>query len=147
LGAHPYFYFVKHKPNLQEALEELRQQEFQAGRYNPVIPFPNFPISPHSPAPGAQHASIEEAFDDADADGTRSILDLDRISDEPEFGAVTPVPDDVLQELYNTIHPTREMVERNMDFLDDIDRGHGVSIILYKDGKPDEIFFAGYSYD
>jgi hypothetical protein len=39
------------------------------------------------------------------------------------------------------------MVEQNMDFLDDIDRGHGVSIILYKDGKPDEIFFAGYSYD
>ena len=43
LGAHPYFYFVKHNPDLNEALAELRQQEFQAGRYNPVIPFPSFP--------------------------------------------------------------------------------------------------------
>jgi hypothetical protein len=41
---------------------------------------------------GAQHASIEEAFEDADADGTRSILDLDHFSEEPDFGAVTPLP-------------------------------------------------------
>jgi hypothetical protein len=147
LGAHPYFYFVKHNPDLNEALAELRQQEFQAGRYNPVIPFPVFPISLNSPSPGAQHASIEEAFDDADADGTRSILDLDQISEEPEFGAVTPVPDEILEELYSTAHPTREMIEQNMDLFEAIDRGHGVSIIVYKDDKPDEIFFAGYSYD
>ena len=46
----------------------------------------------HSPSQGAQHASIEEAFEDADADGTRSILDLDHFSEQPDFGAMTPLP-------------------------------------------------------
>ena len=54
---------------------------------------------------------------------------------------------ELLEEWFSTPHPTREMIEQNMDFFDDIDRGHGVSIIVYKDDKPDEIFFAGYSYD
>ena len=48
--------------------------------------------NPHSPSPGVQHASIEEAFEDADADGTRSILDLDHFSEQPDFGAMTPLP-------------------------------------------------------
>jgi hypothetical protein len=39
------------------------------------------------------------------------------------------------------------MIEENMDFFEDLDRGHGTSIVVFKDGQPDEIFFAGYSYD
>ena len=147
MGAHPYYYVVKHQADLNAALQELRQREFEAGRYNPVIDFPSFPIGPNSPAPGAQHASMQEARDDSDADGTRSILDLDHVSDEPEYFAVTPLSEQVLQQLYGTTQPTRSMVEKDMDFLDDIERGQGVSIVLYKDGQPDEIFFAGYSFD
>lgn len=60
---------------------------------------------------------------------------------------MTPVPDDVLEELYGTTEPTRAMVEKNMDFFEDVDRGHGVYILLYKDGHPDEVLFAGYSFD
>jgi hypothetical protein len=147
MGAEPYFYFVKYQEDLNAALQELRHDEFQAGRYNPVTPFLEFPIGPRSPAPGAQHASIEEAFEDADADGTRSILDLDHFSEEPDFGAVTPLGNDILEELYGTTQPTHEMIEENMDFFEEIERGQGISIIVYKEGKPDEIFFAGYSYD
>ncbi len=47
----------------------------------------------------------------------------------------------------STTQPTREMVEENMDFLEDVERGHGVYIILYQDGQPSEILFAGYSFD
>jgi len=39
------------------------------------------------------------------------------------------------------------MIEQNMDFLDDIERGEGVYFIVYKEGNPSEIFFAGFSYD
>ena len=35
MGAHPYWYFVKYQSNLQKALDELRDREFKAGRYNP----------------------------------------------------------------------------------------------------------------
>jgi hypothetical protein len=147
MGASPYFYFVPYQDDIDAALQELRQREFRAGRYNPVVPFPDFPINPHAPAPGAQHATIAQVMEDADADGTRSILDLDHIADEPDFFAVTPLDEDVLEELYGTSQPTHAMIERNMDFLEDVDRGHGIYIIVYKDGQPDEIFFAGYSFD
>ncbi len=149
MGAEPYWYFEKYDEDIDVVLQALRQREFKAGRYHPVIMFPSelFPIGPNSPAPGAQHSSIEEAMEDADADGTRSILDLDHVADEPEFCAVVPVADDVLEELYGTTQPTRAMVEENMEFLDDVERGQGVYVILYRDGKPDEICFAGYSFD
>lgn len=147
MGAHPYWYFEKYDGDVNVALQTLRKREFSAGRYNPVIPFPDFPPGPHSPSPGAQHSSIEEIMEDAAEDGTRSILDLDHVSDAPDFCAVAPLPEDVLQNLYGTTKPTREMVEQNMDFLEDVERGQGVFIVLYRDGQPDEVFFAGYSFD
>jgi hypothetical protein len=147
MGAEAYFYFVKYEPDIDAALQALRQREFHAGRYNPVMPFPQFPIGPHSPSPGAQHGSIEHALEDSDADGTRSILDLACVAEEPDFGAVTAVHDQKLEELYGTTQPTRAMIERNMGFFEDLDRGHGIYIVAYKDGKPDEILFAGYSFD
>jgi hypothetical protein len=147
MGADPYWYVVRYEPDIDSALQSLRQREFLAGRYNPVMPFPRFPLGPNPPAPGAGHATIEEAFEDAGADGTRSILDLDRVSDEPEFGVVTTLADETLIRLFGTTRPSREMVESNHDFWEDIERGEGICIILYKDDKPDEIFFAGYSCD
>jgi hypothetical protein len=147
MGAHPYWYFEKYAGVVNESLQALRQREFQAGRYNPVIPFPDFPPGPKSPSPGAQHASIEDALEDSAEDGTRSILDLNHISEAPDFCAVTPLPDGVLHGLYGTVKPTRAMIEENMDFLEDVERGQGVYILLYKDGQPDEVFFAGYSFD
>lgn len=147
MGAEPYYYFVEYQPDIEGALQELREREFQAGRYNPVMPFLDFPIGPDSPAPGAQHDSIEDAFEDADADGTRSILDLTRVSDEPDFGVVVPLSEEVLLDLYGTNQPTHEMILRNMDFFEDIERGQGIYITVYKDGAPAEIFFSGYSFD
>ena len=149
MGAEPYWYFEKFDGDVDATLQALRQREFAAGRYNPVIPsmWQLFPIGPESPAPGAQHSSIQEAMEDSDADGTRSILDLDHVGDEPDFCTVVPLADDVLEALYGTTQPTRAMVEDNMDFLEDVERGQGVYIILYTNSQPDEICFAGYSFD
>jgi hypothetical protein len=147
MGAHAYWYTVKHQPNTQKALDELREREFKAGRYNPVVPFLDFPIADNAPAPGAGHDSIEEAMQDAAEDGTRSILDILAVGDQPDFCTAGPLRHEVLQSLYGTTQPSREMVELNMDFLEDLERGHCVYVELFKDGKPDELFFAGYSFD
>jgi hypothetical protein len=147
MGAHPYWYTAKHQKDKQKALDELREREFRAGRYNPVMAFPDFPITDRSPTPGARHASIAEAMEDAEEDGTRSILDIHAIGDEPDFCTATPLPEDVLESMFGTTEPTREMVMAGMDFLEDVDRGHCIYIELFKDGKPDELFFAGYSFD
>ena len=147
MGAEPYFYFVKYNPDIDEALQELREREFKAGRYHPVLSHLSFPIGPDSPSPGAQHASIFDALEATDADGTRSILDLDHVSDEVEFCAVTPLPPEELERLFRTEQPTHEMVEQSDELFEGIERGQGIYIIIYKGGRPDEIFFAGYSFD
>jgi len=82
-----------------------------------------------------------------DADGTASILDIDHLPTSPSSGAVAPVPSNVLIELFGTDQPTREMVEQGEDLFEDIERGQGVYIVIYKDGTPSELYFAGYSFD
>jgi hypothetical protein len=147
MGAHPYWYFVPYQKDINKALQELRQREFQAGRYNPVMRFPEFPVDLRFPSLGAQHDSIDDAIAAAGADGTRSILDIESVDDEPDFGVAGPLDEGTLESFFETTHPTHEAVEENMDFLDDIERGHCVYIIVFKDNRAEEIFFGGYSYD
>lgn len=132
MGAEPWQYFVPHRADLQAALEELKQQEFRYGRYR---------YSEEQPG------SIDQAREIADADGTASILDIDRVDDEPDFGVVTPLTAAQLKALFGTDRPTREIIESSDELFDDIERGHGVVCPVYRDGQPSELCFAGYSYD
>ena len=147
MGAQPYWYFTEYQPDFDAALQELRQREFRAGRYNPVVPFLEFPLGPESPSPGSRHASIEEVVTAAGEDGTRSILDLQHISTLPDFGVAAPLGDATLLDIFETTQPNHVAIETNMDFFEQIERGHGIYIIVCESGKPSELFFAGYSYD
>jgi hypothetical protein len=147
MGGEPWFYFVDYQPNVDLALQELRKREFAAGRYNPVVRFPAYPVTTSSPAPGAKHASIEDALEAADADGTRSVLDMERVAQKPGYGVVAALPPARLVELFGTERPSRATIEENMDFFDEIERGQGIYIVAYANEQPSEIFFAGYSYD
>ncbi|MDP9173125.1 MAG: hypothetical protein M3O30_04565 [Planctomycetota bacterium] len=147
MGAHPFWYFTRYQADIDRALQELRDMEFQAGRYNPVMPFLAFPAERNTSAPGAQHSTIEEALEQSEADGTRSILDLQTIGDEADFGVAAKLADVMLKKLFGTTQPTHEMIESNMEFFDEIERGQGIYAVVFKDGRPDELFFAGYSFD
>jgi hypothetical protein len=147
MGGHPYWYTVPYQLDTDKALQELRQREFLAGRYNPVTRLPEFPISASSPTPGARHRNIDEAMEASGADGTRSILDIATISAEPDYFAASPLGDDLLNSYFGTTRPSREMVESHMEFLEDVKRGQAVYIVLYKEGVPGELLFAGYSFD
>jgi hypothetical protein len=144
MGGHAWLYFVPYESDIAAAMQALRLREFQAGRYNPAV---RLPMNIGGASPGPKHASIEEAMSASDADGTRSILDMERVGQSPGPGVVVPLSPDYLLELYDTEQPTRKMIEDNMDFLDEIERGEGIYVIVYKDGSPAEIFFAGFSYD
>lgn len=176
MGAEPYCYFIEFQPDLEAALEALRQREFAAGRYNPVVPFPpeDILIESDAEAPGAQHESIAAAVRAAGADGTRSILDITRLSLEPiseeaapedfeawiayALGTSFPLSAGALDQIFGTPKPTREEIEAVLlweemregmadEFWDGIDRGSGRYVIVYEQGRPSEIFFAGYSFD
>lgn len=147
MGAVPYWYTVKYRPDLDAVLTELREQEFRAGRYNPVMPFIDFPITPSSPAPGPQHRSIQEAVTEAGADGTRSILDISAISDTRDYGVAYRLPSEVLLSIFGTAQPTAAEVDAGLCMLEQFDRGQAFCIVLYSDGAPSEVLFAGCSYD
>lgn len=53
-----------------------------------------FPADAGGPAPGAKHSSIDSARGAAGADGTRSILDMDRVASDPRAGSA----DDLMRE-------------------------------------------------
>ncbi len=147
MGAEPCWYRVKYQEDIEAALQALREREFKAGRYRPVIPFLQFPIGSDAASPGAQHSTIDEARAEVMEEGTGSILDFDHISEEPDYCALAPMDAETHEALYGTAKPTAEMVTNNMAFLEDVERGQGVYITLYKDDQPDEILFAGFSFD
>lgn len=109
--------------------------------------FIDFPITSRSPAPGPRHRTIEDALAASDSDGTRSILDISGISDEPDFGVACPLSPEVLRSLYGTARPTLAAVEGNMEFFEDVERGQAVYIVCYTGDNPTELLFAGYSFD
>ena len=129
------------------ALEQLRRREFAAGRYNPAQRYLDSLITSDAPDIGAQHLSIAVAVKAAGTEGTRSILDMNRIARKPGNGAVVPLPRERLEKLFGTEMPTRAMIESYDDYLEDFDRGQGICMIVYAAGVPSEICFAGCSYD
>lgn len=142
MGAESWMYLVPFQSDTQKALEKLKAQEFNAGRY--------FPVNDEyfmEDFGGEKPASIEEAREMADADGTRSILDIDRVADTADYGIVRRLTEQEILDYFGTKEPTREIIQENSDFFDDIERGQGVCFVIYKDGAESELVFAGYSYD
>jgi hypothetical protein len=149
MGGHPYYYVVPYQEDVDRALAVLRENEFRAGRYYPAMQRLAFREPTFSQQrPGARHASIDDAMDDAAACGTRSILDVIGVGDKPDYGVAAPLTEAELAALLDTATPTRAHVEERLDvLLGDIERGTCRYVILYADGRPSEILFAGYSYD
>ena len=82
----------------QRALDELHQREFEQGRYNPVMPYPPELVDDTTPpGPGRQHETIKDALCESDADGSRSILDIDRVGNETDFGLARRLTEEELQ--------------------------------------------------
>jgi hypothetical protein len=148
MGAVPWYYFVPYQPDLNKALEELKLRVFQSGEYNPVTPFPfrrlaDPPVLDKSKWP----QTIEAARIAAEADGTRSILDMDTVAERKHYGVVVPLTPAEMLELYSTERPTKGMIEDGLQAFSDVGRGHGICVIVFEADTPSEILFFGYSYD
>jgi hypothetical protein len=125
MGATPWRYFVPFEASANAAFANLRKE-----------------------VAGAENWSPEDAMEDVEAAGSAPmLLNMMVISDSPGMCSICPLAPEKLQALFGTTQPTRGMIESNRRFYDDIERGQGVYIVAYRDGKPDEYFFAGYSFD
>jgi hypothetical protein len=132
MGAEPYDYWVSYEPDIQAALDKLRAQVFESGQFR-----------------GAEYApaTAEEALEMMDADGTGSILDISRVSEQPDFFCAAPLSESELQACFGTSRPTLGDIKGSDAFWDTIERGHARYVIVYQDDQPENIFFAGYSFD
>jgi hypothetical protein len=132
MGAEPWATFTKYDSDIQRALDHLRNEVFAAGEYRYAEETPS---------------SIEEAREIADADGTCSVLDIDRISPEPDFCCAAPFTPTELKTYFGTDRPTRADIEDSEDYWDDLERGQARYAVVYEEGTPSELYFAGYSFD
>jgi hypothetical protein len=132
MGAHDYQYVVDYEADIQAALDKLREKVFARGEFNGAEKHPRTPM---------------EALKMAGTDGTRSILDITTISDEPDFCTASPLSPHDLKRYFGTERPTLRMVEESSDFWEGLERGMARYIIVYDGEKPGSIFFAGYSFD
>lgn len=88
----------------------------------------DFPPNADSIAPGPRHVSIEEALEASEESGTRSILDVQGVSDEPAWLCASPLSEFLLVQLFGTREPSRDLLE---------------AVLL----KRSQIVFVGYSFD
>jgi hypothetical protein len=89
-------------------------------------------------------------------DGTRTILDIFFVSEAPAPCAASPADESVIQHAFGTPRPTRAQIEAALsdgesagfeEFMAQIGRGEARYVVVFRDGQPEEIFFAGFSFD
>lgn len=150
MGGHFWSYCVPYQEDIEAALKALREREFRAGRFwQPAEVQPGFfgRLLGRGSSKPKRPASIREALKIAGFTGTRSILDIERVADAPEAGAVAPVRPEDLLDFFGTDHPTLQAIEKCDDLFNALEGGQGIYAVLYREGEPETIYFAGYSYD
>jgi len=156
MGGRYWNYFVPYEDDVEAALQKLRAETFRSGQYSHCEP-PSPEELEGDPElaedyPTEQPQTIEELLEQEAEDGTNSIIDITHVADSREFGALVPMPAEVLRELFGTEKPTHEVVEqkRYRELAEHpltCEKWEGVYFTIYRNGKPDEIFFAGCSGD
>jgi hypothetical protein len=80
---------------------------------------------------------------------TYSLLDVRGVSKTPCESHSAAFSSDELVAFFGTSKPTEDQFAEHED-LDDLwqgERGHCRHVVLYRDGKPDKVYFWGWSYD
>ena len=132
MGAEPYEYTAPYEANVQSVLDKLRARVFQSGSFRGAE------FKPSSP---------EEALEMMDADGTGSILDIERVAENPDFCCAAPFSSDELREYFGSEQPSRTAVDQSDLFWDELERGQARYVVIYENAEPSAIRFVGYSFD
>ena len=183
MGATGWSYFVSYQEDIHKALQELSEEVFKSGGYHkPYQPTTNeletaksilasFSLDPvrtrkeldallafseaitGPPKRKREPKTIKQLLKQCEDSGTHSILDIERVSSRPTFGAVAPLSPQQLMNFFGTEQPTHSMIEKWSARVDPpdaeplYDRWEGIYVIVYKDSQPDEIYFEGCSGD
>jgi hypothetical protein len=101
--------------------------------------------------PKPKPSTIEELLEQEGDSGTHSILDITSISPKPKHGAISPFPESLLVEYFDSKTPSPSKVQEVYEFgsLEKFvsKRWRGIYVICSFAGEPSDIFFAGCSGD
>lgn len=132
MGGWPYKYVVPYQDDVQTALDALRADVFARGAYY---------------GSEARPRNIREAVARSGESGTRSILDIDRVSKSPGSCRAAPLTPAELAGYFGGFPPTVAMVEECEPLWEDLERGQARVVIAYEGGAPAHLVFIGYSFD
>ena len=132
MGGWPYQYIVPFQEDAQTALDALRADVFARGDYYGSETRPR---------------NIKEAVARSGESGTRSILDIDRVSNKPDSMRAAPLSAGELARYFGGVQPTVKMVEECEALWEELERGQARYVVAYEDGVPTNLVFVGYSFD
>jgi len=135
MGGDAYYYIVDYEENFHAALEKLRRSVFLKGE------FYGADRNPKTPA---------EALENAQEEGTKSILDILQISDSPDYCCATPLTHQEKLDYFQSEFPSVEILDKLHEYNDfwlNINRGMAKIAVFYEGTIPKKLLFAGYSFD
>ncbi|GIF45633.1 hypothetical protein DFJ67_0733 [Asanoa ferruginea] len=148
MGASWWDYYVAYQPDLDAALDELRQHVFDTGDYWWAVPYQfgtsaaDFPNRPRTEDELWEPERVRQS-------GTHSILDMDRMvadGEKPEISTVQPVSEAEALAKIGVAKLTRDHVEALKPLAEQ--RWFGRCAVLHNAaGEPEEIYFWGFSGD
>lgn len=125
MSTEPFEYTVPYEPDIQAALDKLRQHAFRAL--------------------GVEGSIDPEKLLEADSEeDIPPIGYINQISDSPKLYCASRLTDDELDEYFETLTPTLDHLQMSREFWEDIDRGTARYVVLYEGNLPQRICFAGY---
>ena len=162
MGASGWSYFVPYQPDINKALQELRQKVFQEGDYfkpaewakqlyeRQIIGEEELNDTLEELALIPEPRTIEELIEQRAEEGSHSIIDINRVSSVPEICTIAPLPQEEYIRLFSTDKPTRKMIEEKEEEMYsnlNMPSWSGFYMTIYANNLPVEIFFIGFSGD
>ena len=92
-------------------------------------------------------SSPEKALANMAENGTASILDISRISAQPDYHCAAPLSTSEVEHYFGTDKPTVEMVQACDELWETMERGQARYVIVYEGESPVKLMFIGYSFD
>lgn len=132
MGAHPYMYVVPFHDDFGAALQALRNDVFERGAYFGGESRPR---------------DIKQAVARSGETGTRSILDIERVSRTPALRCAAPLSSEELHRYFGGQQPTARMVEESDQLWEELERGMARFTVIQEAGAPKQLMFVGYSFD
>ena len=121
MGAESYSHKIPFTEDPDEALFEAKDELMASGKYD-------------------DYESAEEA--------TGTLLDVEGVSDTPEFGYAYHLSEDEVEKIFGTAKPTVAAVEATQSYFDGLGRGDCRFFTIYSsDGEPKSYFFYGLTFD